>query len=98
MKEQIVSKQKEDVYVPQANQNTEKHVVQKKDTVPKYVDIPPMTGIQFPFYPDPLMTPPLRNFEENSLYQEGIISEIYQRPDKSQLVQPSEINRFGQYQ
>ena len=64
-----------------------------------------MTGIQVPFYPDPLMKPPLRlpdtkiqsdrqvhmdldlginkDFEENSLYQEGIISEIYQRPDKS---------------
>ena len=25
------------------------------------------------------------DFEENSPYQEGIISEIYQRPDKSQL-------------
>ena len=27
-----------------------------------------------------------RDFEENSLYQIGIISEIYQRPDKSQIV------------
>ena len=64
-----------------------------------------MTGIQVPFYPDPLMKPPPRlpdiktqndrqtnldldlginkDFEENSPYQEGIISEIYQRPDKS---------------
>ena len=25
-----------------------------------------------------------KDFEENSLYQEGMISEIYQRPDKSQ--------------
>ena len=25
-----------------------------------------------------------KDFEENSPYQEGIISEIYQRPDKSQ--------------
>ena len=32
-----------------------------------------------------------RNFEENSQYQEGIISEIYQRPDKSQLVEPPEL-------
>ena len=27
-----------------------------------------------------------KDLEENSPYQEGIISEIYQRPDKSQLV------------
>ena len=32
-----------------------------------------------------------KDFEENSLYQEGIISEIYQRPDRSQLLQPSEL-------
>ena len=72
-----------------------------------------MTRIQVPFYPDPLMQPPLRppdiktqndrqtnldldleinkEFEENSLYQEGIISEIYSRPDKSQLVEPPEL-------
>ena len=41
-----------DMYVPQARQNTENCVVQKKDTVPKYVDIPQMTGIQVPFYPE----------------------------------------------
>ena len=72
-----------------------------------------MTGIQVPFYPDPLMKPPPRppdikkqndrqinldldleinkDIEENSLYQEGIISEIYQRPDTSQLVEPPEL-------
>ena len=72
-----------------------------------------MTGIQVPFYPDPLMKPPSRlpdtktqnnrqinmyldleinkNFEENLPYQEGIISEIYQRTDKSQLVEPPEL-------
>ena len=32
-----------------------------------------------------------RNFEENSPYQEGIISEIYQRPNKSQMVDPPEL-------
>ena len=32
-----------------------------------------------------------KGFEENSPYQEGIISEIYQRPDKSQLVEPPEL-------
>ena len=32
-----------------------------------------------------------KNFEENSPYQEGIISEIYQRPEKSQLVEPPEL-------
>ena len=32
-----------------------------------------------------------KDFEENSPYQEGIISEIYQRPDKSQLLKPPEL-------
>ena len=32
-----------------------------------------------------------KDFEENSPYQEGIISEIYQRPDKLQLVEPPEL-------
>ena len=32
-----------------------------------------------------------KDFEENSPYHKGIISEIYQRPDKSQLVYPPEL-------
>ena len=32
-----------------------------------------------------------KDFEENSPYQEGIISEIYQRPEKSQLVEAPEL-------
>ena len=32
-----------------------------------------------------------KDFEENSLYQEGIISETYERPDKSQLLEPPEL-------
>ena len=32
-----------------------------------------------------------KDFEENSPYQEGIIYEIYQRPDKSQIVNPPEL-------
>ena len=32
-----------------------------------------------------------KDFEENLPYQEGIISEIYQRPDKSQLIEPPEL-------
>ena len=32
-----------------------------------------------------------KDFEENSPYQEGIISEIYQRPDKSQIGDPPEL-------
>ena len=32
-----------------------------------------------------------KDFEENSPYQEGIISDIYQRPDRSQLVEPPEL-------
>ena len=30
-------------------------------------------------------------FQENSLHQEGIISEFYQRPDKSYLQQPKDL-------
>ena len=32
-----------------------------------------------------------KDFKENSPYQEGIISEIYQRPDRSQLIEPPEL-------
>ena len=32
-----------------------------------------------------------KDFEENLPYQEGIISEIYQRPDRSQLKEPPEL-------
>ena len=32
-----------------------------------------------------------KDFEENSPYQEGIISVIFQRPDKSQLIEPPEL-------
>ena len=32
-----------------------------------------------------------KDFEENSPYQEGIISEIYQRPNRSQLIGPPEL-------
>ena len=32
-----------------------------------------------------------KDFEENSPYQEGVISEIYQRPDKSRLVEPPKL-------
>ena len=105
-KGQMVSKHKE-------NMNTEKYMAQKKNMAPEYIDIPKMTGIQVPFYPDPLMKPPPKlpdtetqsdrqvdldldlginkDFEENSPYQEGIISEIYQRPDESQEVEPPEL-------
>ena len=31
------------------------------------------------------------NFEENSPYQEGTISEIYERPDRSYFREPSEL-------
>ena len=33
-------------------------------------------------------------FEENSLYQEGIISETYQRPDKSYFQEPQELENL----
>ena len=32
-----------------------------------------------------------KDLEENSPYQEGIILEMYQRPDKSQLLEPPEL-------
>ena len=32
-----------------------------------------------------------KDFEENSPYQEGILSEIYQRPDRSKLLEPPEL-------
>ena len=32
-----------------------------------------------------------RDFEENLPFQEGIISDIYQRPNKSQIVDPPEL-------
>ena len=31
------------------------------------------------------------DFEDISPYQEGIMSELYQRPDKSQLLEPREL-------
>ena len=34
------------------------------------------------------------DFEENSPFQEGIISETYQRPDKSFFQEPKELNDF----
>ena len=33
----------------------------------------------------------INNIEENSPYQEGIISETYERPDKSYIQEPSEL-------
>ena len=35
-----------------------------------------------------------KDFEEISPYQEGIISKMYQRPDKSQLLEPWELADF----
>ena len=32
-----------------------------------------------------------KDFKENSPYHKGVISEIYQRPDKSQLIDPPEL-------
>ena len=31
------------------------------------------------------------DFEENSPFQQGIISEIYERPDRSYFTEPSEL-------
>ena len=32
------------------------------------------------------------DFEENSCFQEGVISEMYQRPDKSYLQEPQKLS------
>ena len=37
-------------------------------------------------------------FEENSPFQEGIISEAYQRPDKSFFQEPQELNDHHKHQ
>ena len=36
-----------------------------------------------------------QDFEENLPYQEEVISEIYQRPEKSQLVETTRLDRFS---
>ena len=38
------------------------------------------------------------DFEENSPFQEGIISEAYQRPDKSFFQEPQKLNWSHKYQ
>ena len=108
-----MSEQGKTTSVPQVNQDTNRGIEQGKDMIPKHVGSPPVTEIQTPFYPDPVMKPLPRppdkiaqndrqinldldlekkkDFEENAPYQEGVISNIYQRPDKSQLVEPPEL-------
>ena len=69
------------------------------------VEIP--TGGMFPPYVEPLLRPPPKppdniskrqeteslkiEIEENSPFQESIISEIYERPDKSYFQEPMEL-------
>ena len=87
--------------------------MQETSILPDHTIRPKLNAEQVPFYPDLLITPPLRptdvktqdkrrmtldldldinkDFEENSLYQEGIISETCQRPDKSRLLEPPEL-------
>ena len=36
-------------------------------------------------------------FEENSPHQEGIIMEVYQRPDKSYFQEPKDLERFNKH-
>ena len=106
VRKQTLLKQKENMYVPQTRQDTDKCIAREPENRPQ------VTEIKVPIYPAPLMKPPSRlqdikaqndrqinldldmdinkDLEENSPYQEGIISEIYQRPDKSQLVEPPE--------
>ena len=57
-------------------------------TLPRPSDVKMQDGRKINLYLDLEIN---KDFEENSLYQEGMISEIYQRPGKSQLLEPPEL-------
>ena len=122
VKEQTLPKQKEVVQPPLTKLSTDRSIghMPETDIIPHHTIRTKINTRQVPFYPDPLIKPPLRlpvtktqdnrrmtldvdfdinkDFEENSPYQEGIISKTYQRPDKSQFLEPPELADFDQYQ
>ena len=81
--EQIRENIPEQIYVPQ-NPIIPMQPIQMPKSIPKL----PERVIQNEKQTDLEIN---REIEENSPYQEGIISEIYQRPQKSQLVDPPEL-------
>ena len=70
--------------------------------LPFYLDLtyrPPPKLVRIPMSESPEnmdISPELNtDFEENSPFQEGVISEIYQRPDKSFFQEPQEFEGLG---
>ena len=77
----------EQIYVPQ-NPIIPKHPNQISSPTPKLPERVIQNDRQTDLESDLKIN---RDIEENSPYQEGIISEIYHRPHKSQLVDPPEL-------
>ena len=75
------------MYVPQ-KPIIPMHPIQMPNSIPKLPERVIQNDIQTDLELDLGIN---RDIEENSAYQEGIISEIYQRPHKSQLVDPPEL-------
>ena len=72
--------------------------------IPFYPDLtnrPPPKPVRIPTSESPKnidISPELNiDFEENSPFQEGVISEAYQRPDKIIFQRTSRIERSSQY-
>ena len=107
IRNQLGSRQRKDTRKPQTEQSANKNIEQSRENVPQHVYNPqevkiPIYPNQITKPPDKVIKDDRqidleldleinKDFEENSPYQEGIISEIYQRPDKSQLVDPPEL-------
>ena len=79
----------------QEEMETEDASIQERQTPldPTYRPLPKLVKLPIPeiprslsdFYPEISM-----DFKENSPFQEGVISEMYQRPDKSYFQEPHE--------
>ena len=107
VRDQLGSGQRKDTRKPQIEQSTNKDIEQNRENIPKHVYKPqepkiPIYPNQITKPPDKVIKDDRqidldldleinKDFEENSPYQDGIISEIYQRPDKSQVVDPPEL-------
>ena len=62
---------------------------------PDLIYRPPATPTEIPLQEVPrnlLHMDIIMDFKENSTYQEGVISETYQRPDKSYFQEPPELD------
>ena len=100
--DQVNSGQRDEIRKSQMEQNRdnipEQIYVPQKPIIPK----PPIQNYPIPKLPERVIQNKKqtdlnldldinKDIEENSPYQEGIISEIYERPHKSQLVDPPEL-------